>query len=152
MGRGIVRPGAQACGERVARMLAEVVFEIDFKIGSTRLAELRGLAMRLKAMRVCLRELDQGGGKDAIYAIAQTLSPREWLRLAEDNTLILGHRWSWIVSRAGTMLRKLKRKRGTTSSRPPSHEVATRETMTLTNGCLPAEGIGLEPGRERLLG
>lgn len=134
MGRGMIRSGEQSRGARVARMLAEVVFEINFKISSTRLAELRGLAMRLKAMRLRLRDLDRDGGKDAIYAIAQTLSVREWTRLAEDNSLVLGQRWSWIVNRAGTMLRKLKRKRGITPSRPPSHGVATWETMTLTTG------------------
>jgi len=87
-------------------MLANVVTAMNLPMPGTRLLWLRGLALRLKTLRVRLRDLDQPNGQDAIAAIASTMAIREWRWLAESNVHVLGARWSWIIERAGSELRK----------------------------------------------
>lgn len=100
------RRSERIASTHVATMLANVVRDMQLPMVGTRLLWLRGLALRLKTLRVRLRDLDQPSGQDAIAAIASTMTLKEWRGLAEDNTQVLGAKWSWIVERAGKELRK----------------------------------------------
>lgn len=109
MGRQPLRPSERARCSRVATHLADVVHEMQLPQWGSRLMWLRGLALHLKALKLRTRDLDQENGRDAIAAIARTLTLQQWRQLAESNAHILGARWSAIVDRAGSELRKRAR-------------------------------------------
>lgn len=123
-----LRPGQHALAKRIAEKLANVVRELDPKIGNTHLAGLRGLAMHIRALRIRPRQLDQPNGEDAIMAIARTLTPREWSKLAHDNTLTLNRQWGEIVYQAGRLLRRAPK---APASLPPGSTTPTASWISI---------------------